>query len=84
MNALCGVVWCVGGCLKSKSPEGLKLTLTNNANENVGMKRKVISQYLFNMAFENTYDQGYVTEKPWDALYAGDVLYSNRDCSLAL
>lgn len=65
---------CIGGCLKSKSPEGIKLVLTSNDGENVDMKRKAISQYLFNMAFENAYDQGYVTEKPWDALYAGTVM----------
>ena len=63
--------------MKSKVPEGVKLILTNNDDENVDTKRKVIAQYLFNMAFENVYDLGYVTEKPWDALYAGNGMVEN-------
>ena len=34
-------------------------------------KRKVISKYLFYLAFENTIEPGYVTEKVFDAVFAG-------------
>lgn len=35
------------------------------------MKRQAISNYLFYLAFENTLEPGYVTEKVYDALIAG-------------
>jgi Glycosyltransferase family 10 (fucosyltransferase) C-term len=61
----------IGGCLKSKSPEGVTLEITDDTERNLALKREVIAKYLFNMAFENVQDPGYVTEKPWDALLAG-------------
>ena len=61
-----------GGCLKSLSPEGVTLQITNDSEKNLLLKREVIAKYLFNMAFENAQDLGYVTEKPWDALLAGE------------
>lgn len=38
---------------------------------NLALKRAVISRFMFNMAFENSVEAGYVTEKPFDALLAG-------------
>jgi hypothetical protein len=57
--------------LKTVSPEGIVLQDTGDTERNLILKRDVISKYLFNMAFENVLDPGYVTEKPWDALLAG-------------
>jgi hypothetical protein len=57
--------------LKSKSPEGITLEITDDTERNLVLKREVIAKFLFNMAFENVQDPGYVTEKPWDALLAG-------------
>ena len=65
----------VGGCLKSSSPEGIVLTQTQDTGKNLILKRTVIAKYLFNMAFENVFDLGYVTEKPWDALLAGHNIF---------
>ena len=62
----------VGACLKSSNPEGIVLTQTEDSSKNIMLKRAVIAKYLFNMAFENVIDLGYVTEKPWDALLAGN------------
>lgn len=59
--------------MKSKSPEGVTLEITDDTEKNLVLKREVIAKYLFNMAFENVQDSGYVTEKPWDALLAGTV-----------
>ena len=44
-----------------------------NNTLNAIYKRTVISQYMFNLAFENSIEDGYVTEKPFDALMAGTV-----------
>jgi hypothetical protein len=47
------------------------------------MKRQAISRYLFYLAFENSHERGYVTEKVFDALLAGVVpvyLGSALDC----
>ena len=63
-----------GGCLKTDVPKDLQLTMTDDTELNLIMKRKTISKYMFNMAFENVYDQGYVTEKVWDALYSGNFI----------
>ena len=38
---------------------------------NLILKREAISKFMFNMAFENSIEEGYVTEKPFDALMAG-------------
>jgi len=40
---------------------------------NIAMKREAIAKYMFNMAFENSIEDGYVTEKPFDALVAGTI-----------
>jgi len=54
-------------------PEGIKLEKSANSHENLYLKRKAISRYLFNFAFENSKEKGYVTEKAFDALIAGTV-----------
>ena len=35
------------------------------------VKRQAIGRFMFNMAFENSIEDGYVTEKPFDALISG-------------
>jgi hypothetical protein len=35
------------------------------------VKREAIGRFMFNMAFENSIEDGYVTEKPFDALISG-------------
>ena len=47
-------------------------------------KINIISKYLFNACFENTFESGYVTEKPVEALMAGCLpiyngLFNNKD-----
>ncbi len=43
-----------------------------NSQYNLGIKREVLNHYYaFNMAFENSIESGYVTEKPFDALIGG-------------
>ena len=67
----------LGKCLHSKatSPEKkpVSLGVGRTAKESLEMKREAISQYMFYLAFENTYERGYVTEKVFDALIAGVV-----------
>jgi Glycosyltransferase family 10 (fucosyltransferase) C-term len=60
-------------CLNSgPNKEGVRLPkMTSDDELNLQLKRKTISNYLFHLAFENTYEAGYVTEKVFDALYAG-------------
>lgn len=55
------------GQLRSKLPTGA------TAEEALSLKRALLSQYLFYLAFENTIEPGYVTEKVFDALKAGTV-----------
>ena len=62
----------LGRCMHTEpGPEGLSLPRSRDTRYNLHIKRQVIGRYLFNMAFENTYEDGYVTEKPFDALRAG-------------
>lgn len=66
----------LGKCLHSKAtgPEKpVSLGVGRTAKETLEMKREAISQYMFYLAFENTYERGYVTEKVFDALIAGVV-----------
>ena len=37
------------------------------------VKKRAIGRFMFNMAFENSIEDGYVTEKPFDALISGTV-----------
>ena len=57
----------------SVGPEGVSLLDSENATERLNLKRKAISNYQFYLAFENTIEPGYVTEKVYDALLAGTV-----------
>jgi hypothetical protein len=42
-----------------------------NEKESLQLKQQALSQYMFYLAFENTIEAGYVTEKVVDGLYAG-------------
>jgi hypothetical protein len=62
----------LGSCLKTDDiPEKVEIGWSNNAAEKLRLKQKAIGRYMFNMAFENVVEPGYVTEKPFDALIAG-------------
>lgn len=64
----------LGRCLNTGTgPEGYELPRTRDTRYNLQIKRDVISNYMFNMAFENSLEPGYVTEKPFDALISGTV-----------
>jgi len=64
----------LGRCLSSPvGPEGVQLSKDRASRYNLEMKRSVISHFMFNMAFENSLEAGYVTEKPFDALMSGTV-----------
>lgn len=64
----------LGRCMKSPpNAEGVSLPNTYDSRYNLMLKRKVISNYLFYMAFENSLEPGYVTEKPFDGLIGGTV-----------
>lgn len=64
----------LGRCLKTPvGPEGLELPKSRDTRYNLILKREVISNYMFNLAFENSLEPGYVTEKPFDALLSGTV-----------
>jgi hypothetical protein len=45
------------------------------------LKRDAIARFMFNMAFENSIEDGYVTEKPFDALLAGNSQPALHDLS---
>lgn len=61
----------LGRCLHSEGPEGVALPKSRDTRYNLDLKRSTIGRFLFNMAFENSIESGYVTEKPFDALLAG-------------
>jgi hypothetical protein len=63
----------LGRCMRSYNAEGISLPHTPDARYNLDMKRNAIGRYLFHMAFENSLEAGYITEKPFDALIAGTV-----------
>jgi hypothetical protein len=65
----------LGNCLHSSTPEAIanKLDMKNDVGIDSFNKRTAISKYMFHVAFENQQEPGYVTEKPFDALYAGTV-----------
>lgn len=74
----------LGKCMHSRYvPEGITLGVGGSAQESLRLKQRAISHYLFYLAFENTHERGYVTEKVFDALIAGTVpvyLGSSADC----
>jgi hypothetical protein len=61
----------LGRCMHSIGPEGFSLPNTPEARYNLTIKRDVISNFQFYLAFENSIEPGYVTEKPFDGLLAG-------------
>ena len=64
----------LGRCMRSPvGPEGIALPKTGDTRYNLLLKRKAISRFMFNLAFENSIEKGYVTEKPFDALLSGTV-----------
>jgi hypothetical protein len=64
----------LGHCLRTDHiPEGINLErFRRNTRYNLYLKREVINNYAFTMAFENSIEPGYVTEKPFDALMSGE------------
>ncbi len=63
----------LGRCMHSIGPEGISLSKSRDTRYNLHMKRDVIGHFLFNLAFENSLEPGYVTEKPFDAMMGGTV-----------
>lgn len=74
----------LGKCLHTSNiPEGINLSTGNTALESLQLKQASLSRYMFYLAFENTNEPGYVTEKVFDAFIAGTVpiyLGSSEDC----
>jgi hypothetical protein len=63
----------LGRCMHSATgPEGVALSKSKDTRYSLFLKRQTIGRFLFNFAFENSYEAGYVTEKPFDALIAGE------------
>jgi hypothetical protein len=64
----------LGRCMHSPdNAEGIKILHSQDPFERALSKRGVIGRYLFYMAFENSIEPGYITEKAFDALVAGSV-----------
>ena len=64
----------LGQCMHTPTgPEGVALPTGKEFRYSLSLKRIAISKFLFNMAFENSIEPGYVTEKPFDALVSGTV-----------
>eukprot|EP01038_Epipyxis_sp_PR26KG_P009574 gene9574-12897_t len=64
----------LGRCMHTPTgPEGIVLGKTRDSLYNLYLKRLAISNYMFNLAFENSFEPGYVTEKPFDSLISGTV-----------
>lgn len=61
----------LGACLTSESSKYELLYKKDDFEYNRLHKIEIISNYLFNMAFENTIEDGYVSEKVYDAILAG-------------
>lgn len=78
----------LGKCLPTrKIAEGVSLSTGKTEQESLQLKRQVLSKYKFYLAFENTNERGYVTEKVFDALLAGTIpvyLGSTVDCQALL
>jgi hypothetical protein len=74
----------LGKCKKTASRnDTVALKHGKTALDTLLLKQQAISHYLFYMAFENTIEPGYVTEKVMDALIAGVVpvyMGSTEDC----
>jgi hypothetical protein len=62
----------LGRCMHTEpGPEGVSLPKTRDTRYNLYLKRSTIGHFMFNFAFENSLESGYVTEKPFDAIMAG-------------
>lgn len=62
----------LGRCLHTAHiPENISLGNSHNSELNLLIKREAISNYQFYLAFENSIETGYVTEKVFDGLMAG-------------
>jgi hypothetical protein len=61
----------LGRCMHQLGPEGVSLPTNKEARYDLNIKRRAIARFMFNMAFENSIEPGYVTEKPFDALISG-------------
>lgn len=73
----------LGKCSHSIGPGGVDLKSGRNPMETLHLKQEAISKYMFYLAFENSKEPGYVTEKVFDALKAGTVpiyLGATEDC----
>eukprot|EP01031_Cornospumella_fuschlensis_P025617 gene25617-30937_t len=74
----------LGKCMTTRqNPEGVVLRKGSTEQETLQLKQETISRYMFYLAFENSFEPGYVTEKVFDALIAGTVpiyLGSTPDC----
>lgn len=65
------------------NPEEISLPKSRDMEYNLLSKRKILSRYMFYMAFENSIEPGYVTEKPFDGLMAGTLpIYVGDDSHL--
>lgn len=67
--------------------DGVTLHQGNTALESLLLKQTALNNYMFYLAFENTIEPGYVTEKVLDGLIAGSVpVYygSSTDCKKLL
>jgi Glycosyltransferase family 10 (fucosyltransferase) C-term len=78
----------LGKCKKTRARnDTVTLRHGKTALDTLLMKQRAISNYMFYLAFENTIEPGYVTEKVMDALIAGVVpvyLGSSEDCKKLL
>lgn len=64
----------VDGLGKCLSTPGIKLLpYSGDTPKDAIVKQQVIKNYMFHLAFENQIEEGYVTEKVFDALIAGTV-----------
>jgi Glycosyltransferase family 10 (fucosyltransferase) C-term len=63
----------LGACMKTKNRAIETLRMGSSAQETLILKQQAISKYLFYLAFENSKEPGYVTEKFMDGLVAGAV-----------
>jgi Glycosyltransferase family 10 (fucosyltransferase) C-term len=63
----------LGACMKTKNRAIEVLRMGSSAQETLILKQQAISKYLFYLAFENSKEPGYVTEKVMDGLVAGTV-----------
>jgi hypothetical protein len=63
----------LGKCKKNNNKNSIVLNSSESPLEHSLLKQKAISHYLFYLAFENTREAGYITEKVMDALIAGVV-----------